>query len=214
MLTRRELRAFSISASTRSLYTERFSLPLIEDHVPEHLLGTSSPHLDPQDDGAVDDCGVKAARHHSLSQKTGKSVSNIRSKIICSFRATVGVQLESSQTKAPRFVVLFYRCFKGCLSPNFKLQIVSDDSPGSRLHGGRVSAKKLKSQRWYNVFGEIASRVIFTTTFGEQRSFVFGREQMTLLADPETTNIHDKANIRTPVRKKLNSRSKTLSMHL
>jgi hypothetical protein len=165
MLTRRELRAFlNIGVNEVPKIIERFGLPLIEDHVPEHSVWNLILHLDPQDDGAADALRVPLRDINWLSQMTGKSVSNIRSKIKSkTFQYPSGVQLgvEGTDKSTPRLrrwpEAIILPLLSGCPSPNFD-QIVSNDSSLEQPDCTAVESAKTESKNaGDNVFGEIAS---------------------------------------------------------
>jgi hypothetical protein len=165
MMTRKELRIFlHVGINEVPKIINHFKLPIIEDHVPERSVWNLILKLDPQDEAAENVLRLPLRDINWLSQTTGKSVSNIRSKIKNrTFQYPLGVQLgaESGDKSPPRLrrwpQAIILPLLSGCPSANI-IQIVADDSSSTQPDcNAAKNAKTADHDAGDNVFGDIVA---------------------------------------------------------
>jgi hypothetical protein len=165
MMTRTELSVYlNVGINEVPKIIERFKLPIIEDHVPERSVWNLILKLNPHDEAAENALRIPLRDINWLSQKTGKSAFNIRSKIKNrTFQYPLGVQLgaESEDKFPPRLrrwpQAIILPLLSGCPNANITQIFADDSSPAQPDCKAVESAKTADHNAGDNVFGEIVA---------------------------------------------------------
>jgi hypothetical protein len=163
MMTRNELRGFlKIGINEVPKIIARFDLPVIEGRIPERAIWNLILKLDPQDETAANALRVPLKDINWLSRTTGKSVSNIRSKIKNkTFEYSLGIQLgvERADQPSPRLrrwpQATILPLIGACAPLNITPIITADCSSQHSNRKHIASANQADTDATDNVFDDI-----------------------------------------------------------